>query len=467
MNPLADRIICALTEIVGAGNVAIGEEAAPYLVDERRRYQGISPLVMRPVSVDQISKLVRLCSEQKIGIVPQGGNTSLVGGSVPDASGQQILVSLSRLNRIRSVDAANYTITVEAGCILADVQDEAARVDRLFPLSLAAEGSCQIGGNLSTNAGGTSVLRYGNARDLVLGLEVVLANGEVWQGLRGVRKDNTGYDLKQLFIGAEGTLGITTAATLRLFPRPREVTTCLVAVADPEAAGALLSELRGVTGDRVSAFEYMHRACIEMVSTHIDDSLDPFARSFEHYVLVEIETCVEAVEGVFGEMLNRLQVLDAVFASSCAQAQRLWRLREAIPEAQKHAGGGVKHDIAVPIVRVSEFLVRARDTVRQKLPNAVIVAFGHLGDGNIHYNLSLPPGELLADFAVQAEPLVDAIHELAIELGGTFSAEHGIGQLRKSELERYRSATELQLMRAVKRALDPLGIMNPGKLFDV
>ena len=445
-------------------------DKARYLKDERDLYHGTAPLVLRPATVEQVARIVKLCGAAGIGIVPQGGNTGYCGGSIPTGNGDEIVLSLSRLNKVRDIDPLNYTITVEAGCILAEIQKTAEEAGRLFPLSLAAEGTCQIGGNLSTNAGGTAVLRYGNARDLVLGLEVVLPSGEVWNGLKRLRKDNTGYDLKQLFIGAEGTLGIITAAVCKLYPLPRESFTVLLALRDPSAATAMLAQLRAASSDGVTSFEYMHRDCLDMVFEHISDTVDPFAERYEHYALAELASgregggLQETVEGALAEAFESGAVLNAVIAASGQQADQLWRLRETIPESQKHAGGCIKHDISVPVSSVAEFLTRATTAARKEIPGVRVVPFGHMGDGNIHFNLSQPPAEDRKAFLARTEAIEHVIHDIAVALDGSFSAEHGVGVLKRGELHRYKAPVEIEMMRAIKRTLDPKGIMNRGKI---
>jgi FAD/FMN-containing dehydrogenase len=453
-----------------AGWLEAEDDKAPFLKDERDLYHGTAPLVLRPATTEQVSRIVRLCGEAGIGVVPQGGNTGYCGGSIPAGNGEEVVVSLSRLNKIRDVDALNYTITVEAGCVLADIQRVAEEAGRLFPLSLAAEGTCQIGGNLSTNAGGTAVLRYGNARDLVLGLEVVLPSGEIWDGLKRLRKDNTGYDLKQLFLGAEGTLGIITAAVCKLYPLPRETCTVLLAVSDPAAATAMLARLRAASSDGVTSFEYMHRDCLDMVFEHIPGTIDPFAERYDHYALAELASgreggaLRETVEAALAEAFEAGEVLNAVIAASGQQAAQLWRLRETIPESQKHAGGCIKHDISVPVSRVAEFLRRATAAAKEEIPGVRVVPFGHMGDGNIHFNLSQPRGEDRTTFLARTEAIEHVIHDIAVGLDGSFSAEHGVGMLKRGELQRYKSPVEIGMMRAIKRTLDPKGIMNRGKV---
>jgi FAD/FMN-containing dehydrogenase len=469
--PVQDSVIEALKAAAGPkGWLEAQAEKAPYLVDERNLYHGVSPLILRPASTEEVAAVVRICSEAAVGIVPQGGNTGYVGGSVPRETGGEVVLSLGRMKRVRNLDPLDYTITVEAGCILAEVQRAAAEAGRLFPLSLAAEGSCQIGGNLSTNAGGTAMLRYGSARDLVLGLEVVLPDGRVWDGLRRLRKDNSGYDVKQLFLGAEGTLGVITAAVLKLFPLPGESCTALVAVANPAGATALLARFRAESGDAVTSFEYLARSCLDLVLEHVPGTNDPFDETYRHYILVElVKGGAEAglrdlAETVLSEALEAGEALDAVLAASAAQADGLWRLREAIPEAQKHAGGCIKHDVSVPVSRVPDFLEQATALAERTLPGVRVAPFGHLGDGNIHFNLTQPKGADAQAFLDQGEEITRHVHDLVRDLEGSFSAEHGIGQLKKSELRRYRPAVELELMSALKRAIDPKGIMNPGKV---
>jgi len=404
--------------------------------------------------------------------VPQGGNTSMVGGSVPDADFAGIVLATERLNRVRAVDAVNNTMTVEAGCILAEIQRQAAAHNRLFPLSLGAEGTCQIGGNLSTNAGGTAVLRYGNARELMMGLEVVLPDGRVWDGLRGLRKDNTGYALRHLFVGAEGTLGVITAAVMKLFPLPTDRQTAIAAVPTPHAAVALLGRLQEATGEAVTGYEIFSRRCLEMVLKHIAGSSDPFSgHAFPQYLLIELSgqgapgTLRAPFEDTLAKAAGDKLVLDAVFAANLAQARAFWKLRETITEAQKPEGGSIKHDVAVPVSRVAEFIDRAGAACEAALPGVRVVAFGHVGDGNIHFNLSQPlQGWTPARYMAEWERLQRIVHDIVMAMGGSFSAEHGIGRLKKAELVRYRPAVELEMMRALKSALDPNGIMNPGRI---
>jgi FAD/FMN-containing dehydrogenase len=466
-NELAGRLRALVGEV---GCVTDPDRIAPHLVDQRDKFHGKSSILVRPADTAEVSDVVKLCAERRVAIVPQGGNTSMVGGSVPHAHGQEIILNTSRMKTIREIDPVNYTLCAEAGCILADLQAAAADADRLLPLSLAAEGSCEIGGNLSTNAGGTNVLRYGMARDHVLGLEVVLADGTIWNGLRGLRKDNTGYDLKHLFIGAEGTLGIITAAVLKLSSKPRDVRTAWVAIPDADAALALLIRAREASGDAVTAFELVSRRCVEFVTRNMPDTTDPLAGRHDWHVLIEMSS--SAADAGLDAVMDRLfesaiedgLVLDGTIAASEAQAANLWTLRENISEAQKPEGGSIKHDVSVPVSSVPEFLRRADLIVEATIPGARPVTFGHLGDGNIHYNVSQPEGADKAAYLAQWERLNDVIHDLVHEMDGSFSAEHGVGQLKRDALVKYRPEIEVDMMRRLKATLDPLGIMNPGKV---
>ncbi len=461
--------IDSILEVVGRDRVIRDEAAmAPFLEERRGLYHGRTIAVVTPASTAEVARVIRICHSAGIGVVPQGGNTGLCGGAVP-AQGE-IVMSLNRLNRIREVDADNFTLTAEAGCILADLQQAAARHDRYFPLSLGAEGSCQIGGNLSTNAGGVNVLRYGNARELTLGLEVVLPNGEVWDGLTALRKNNTGYDLKDVFVGAEGTLGIITAAVLKLFPAPVDSATGLVALRDLDAAIELLGRARAASADAVSSFELMSRTCLDFAFTHIAECRDPLEVRHEWYVLLVFSGTRpdsgmgEALEIVLAQALEDGLIHDAVIAASEAQAQSLWRLREGIVEAQRFEGGSIKHDVAVKVSQVPQFIDEALRRVHEALPGIRPCVFGHIGDGNIHFNLSQPVGMRGEAFLARWSDFNDIVHGIVHDLGGSFSAEHGIGRLKVGEMQRFKSGTELALMRAIKRALDPKGIMNPGKV---
>ena len=446
-------------------------EMAPHLVEWRDLYQGRAAMLLKPASTAEVAQAMAICAETGTPVVPQGGNTGLVGGGIPFAGGEEVVLSLSRLNRVRELDPLDNTITVEAGCVLAAVQAAAAAADRLFPLRIGSEGSCQIGGNLSTNAGGTAVLHYGNTRELVLGIEVVLADGRIWDGLRRLRKDNTGYDLKQLFIGAEGTLGIVTAAVLKLFPKPRDVQVAVAAVTDVRAAVALLSLAREASGDRVTAFELMPRMGLDYVLRHIPGTIDPFAARHDWQVLIELSggqaggQMRATMEALLEAGMERDLVVDAVLAGSQAQAAQLWRLRDAMSEAQKPEGGSIKHDISVPVSRIPDFIDQASRAVIRLIPGTRIIAFGHIGDGNIHFNPSQPVGADRQWFLDQWEEVSHLVHDIAASLGGSISAEHGIGRMKREEIVRYKPAIELELMRRLKRSFDPQGILNPGKTF--
>ncbi len=469
--PVSTDVLTRIKLAVGdKGLITDVGDMAPYLVDQRNAYHGVSPMIVRPASTDEVAAVVTICHETNTPIVPQGGNTGLCGAGTPREDGSELLISLNRMNKIREVDPLNFTLTAEAGVILADIQKEAGEVDRLFPLSLGAEGTARIGGNLSTNAGGTAVLRFGNARDLMLGLEVVLPDGRIWDGLSGLRKDNTGYDLKHLFAGAEGTLGIITAAVLKLFPRPRDVQTAFAAVRDTDAAIAILARARATTDDRVSAFEWMVRRGLDLVYTHIPDTRDPLEAHYAEYLLIELTSGHDdgvlrhALEQILADAMERGEVLDAAIAESSAQAADFWRLRETLPEAQAAEGANIKHDISVPMSKVPEFTTKANAAVEAAFPGTRICAFGHIGDGNLHYNLIQPENLHPDEFRAQTETLNRIVHDIAINLRGSISAEHGIGQLKRKELAHYKSPVALDVMRNLKGALDPKGIMNPGKV---
>lgn len=464
-------LIAALQLIVGDKHVLTSEfDRAPFELDWRGRYKGQALCVVGPGDTAEVAAVVRACAQHGVAMVPQGGNTGLVGGGVPLEGGNEVVITLSRLNRVRAIDPANNTLTVEAGCTLAAVQAAAAEHDRLFPLSLAAEGSCQIGGNLASNAGGVQVLRYGNTRDLTLGLEVVLPDGQIWDGLRGLRKDNTGYDLKHLFIGAEGTLGIITAAVLKLFPMPRTRAVAWVALASAAEVINLLGNVRAACGERLTAFEIVGRPALELVLQHIARSVDPLRERAACYALIELsDPAADAdlqtsLQGVLATEMEAGRIHDAVLAASDAQAQALWSLRENISEAQRLEGISIKHDIAVPISRIPDFLARTDAALCEAFPDVRIVAFGHAGDGNLHYNLSKPAATDNAAFIAQTVAVNRIVHDIVHELGGSISAEHGLGQLKRDEITRYKSPVEMALMRSIKQALDPQGLMNPGKL---
>ena len=458
-------------QAVGQENVLIDTaDMAPFLTDWRRRFTGNALAVIKPASTDEVAAIVRLCHQHSIPIVPQGGNTGLVLGSVPDQSGKAIVLSLARLNRLRALDTINNTITVEAGCILQQVQQAAERSDRMFPLSLAAEGSCTIGGNLSTNAGGTAVLRYGNMRELCLGLEVVTPEGAVWDGLRGLRKDNTGYDLRDLFIGAEGTLGIITAAVLKLFARPKAKITALAAMQTPADALQLLNVAQVQCGAALTGFEIMSNVCLELVLKHFPQMQLPFSNPHPQYVLLELsdteseEHGMAMLETVIGQALEEEMIQDAVVASSLSQSKALWNLREHIPLAQAEEGKNIKHDIALPISEIAGFIHETDALLQQSFPGCRMVTFGHLGDGNLHYNVSAPLG-VADDLFIKEQAAVNrVVHDSVHRFGGSISAEHGLGALKRDEILLYKSEIEIRLMHSIKQALDPLNLMNPGKV---
>lgn len=438
-----------------------------HLVEERGKFRGKARMVLAPASTEELARAVAICAEAKVALVPQGGNTGLVGGAV---SGEgEIVVSLHRMNRILAVDPVNYSMTVEAGVILASIQDAARDAGCLFPLSLGAEGSCTIGGNIASNAGGVGVLKYGNTRELVLGLEVVLPDGRIWNGMRPVLKDNTGYSLKNLFVGSEGTLGIVTKAILKLFPAPQQKATAFCALNAVPDALAVLSLARKTSGDSVTAFELMSRFSLELLDRHLGLPA-PLEGEYPWYALIEMSTSRpgndlrETFETMLGEAFEQGLVQDAVLPDSLDQAARLWRMRESIPEAQKHEGGSIKHDISVPVSSIPEFIERAGAAVLARLPGTRICAFGHVGDGNVHYNLTQPEGMDKLEFLALWDEMNGIVHAIAAELNGSISAEHGIGLLKVEEVEHFRSAAEHDLMLAIKRAIDPAGIMNPGKL---
>jgi FAD/FMN-containing dehydrogenase len=467
----AHSLIERLAAAVGPrGLITDSREVEPYVVDWRGHYRGATRAVVRPASTAQVAEVVKICAATRTAIVPQGGNTGMCGASVPHGHGAEIVLNLSRMNRVLEVDALNNTISVEAGCILANVQQAALDADRLFPLSLGAEGSCQVGGNLSTNAGGVNVLRYGNTRDLALGLEVVLPDGRVWDGMRGLRKDNTGYDLKQVFIGAEGTLGVITAAVLKLFPRPRSAATAWIAVPSPGAALELLALLRGDTGDKITAFELISRVCLELVLRHIPGTRDPLPSPHAWYVLADLKDARdsglrEQLEPALAAALQRGIAADAVVADNQGQAQALWRLRETIPEAARVEPDVLyRHDIAVAVSRVPAFIHEAHAALQARFPGTNVICFGHLGDGNLHYNVFVPGRRREDPAAREASDVTDLVYDIVRRHRGSFSAEHGIGQSKLPEIARYKGGVELEMMRMLKRTFDPHHIMNPGKV---
>ena len=453
-----------------AGCLEAPQDVAPYLTDFRGLYRGATPLVACPASTAEVAAVLATCHGLGVGVVPHGGNTSYCGGATPHEHGREIVLSLRRMDHVREVDADNFSMTVEAGCLLADVRDAAAAAGRLFPLTLGSEGSCQIGGNLSTNAGGLNALRYGVARDLVLGLELVLADGRVIDGLTSLRKDNTGYDLRHLFIGAEGTLGVITAASLKLFPLPRSVETAFVAVPDIDAAVQLLARLRTDTGDAVTTFEFLPRIAVEFATRHIPGVADPLERPYEAYVLCEVSTARddpglrELLEAALGRALSDGLVLDAALAESLAQREALWKLRESVPEAQRAEGASIKHDVSVPVAALPRFLAEAQAAVLALVPTGRLVAYGHVGDGNLHFNVSVPIGGEAEEFLAHAPAIHDAVHGIVRRYRGSISAEHGIGRLKRAALAQHKGAVDLEVMRAIKHALDPKGILNPGKV---
>jgi FAD/FMN-containing dehydrogenase len=456
-----------LKRIVGDGGwTTDAHELEPHLTEWRDTWHGETLIMVTPDSTEKVAAIVAACRFAGVAIVPQGGNTGLCGGAIPDRSGEQVLLSLSRMNRVRSISPDDHSMVVEAGCTLASVQQAAAEAARFFPLSLAAEGSCQIGGNLSTNAGGINVLRYGTARDQALGLEVVLADGSIWNGLKSLRKDTAGYDLKQLFIGSEGTLGIITAATLRLYPAPACSQTAFVALDSPARAVALLSGLRRQLSDQLQAFELIPDRAVRYVQRHIDGCRPPLPPEKPWFVLLESASATETddLERALTAALEDGLIVDAAVAKSRAEGERMWRLRHAISESQKREGASLKHDVSVPVGAVAGFIETATRAVESAAPGVRVVAFGHVGDGNIHFNLSQPVGEDPASFLARREVLARVVYDVVDSYGGSISAEHGIGQAKRQDLLRYKSETEITLMRRLKSVLDPDGILNPGKV---
>jgi FAD/FMN-containing dehydrogenase len=465
------NLIERMAGIVGVTNVLTApSDTAPFLTDWRKRYTGRAQAVVRPATTDEVAAVMKACAESGTPVVPLGGNTGLVGGGTPDDSGRAIVLSLARMNRVRAVDPINDTITVEAGCPLQRVQEAAAAAGRLFPLSLAAEGTATIGGNLSTNAGGTQVLRYGNARELALGLEVVLPSGELWNGLRGLRKDNTGYDLRDLFIGAEGTLGVITAACLKTFPLPRGEGTALLAVQSVDAALQLLALARSAAGPALTGFELFSDFCLQLVERHFPPHRSPLPERAPYYALMQLSDhdsdahAAALLQGIAEQAIEQGLSSDATLALSVAQARGLWVLRELISEAQAAEGPNIKHDISVPISAIARFVAETDSLLARRMPGIRMVIFGHLGDGNLHYNVSPPVGRPAAEFVTRQPEVYRLVHDQVARHGGSISAEHGIGQLKLEENRHYKSAVELALMRSIKAALDPLGIMNPGKV---
>lgn len=464
----------ALREIVGPAGFVAQEDSEPYLTDWRGRFHGKALAIVKPANTDEVSRVMRLCAGHGVPVVPQGGNTGLVAGATPDDTGDALVICLTRMTKIRDIDAANYCMTVEAGCTLAQIQEEAASRDRLFPLSLASEGSCQIGGNIATNAGGTAVLRYGNMRSLVFGLEVVLPDGRVWDGLRGLRKDNTGFDMKQMFIGSEGTLGIVTAAVLKLFPSLRSHAVAWVALPTADAAVTLLERCRSACGDALTSFELMSRTQLDVVYATMPDTRDPLDGTSPWVLLIELADSSpsaplqDAMEAVIGAALEEGLALDAAIPASESQAQALWHIRHIVSEANVRFGTSVTHDISLPISRIPGCLAETEQKLRDAglVDGAHFLYVGHVGDGNIH-SIVLFPHEAWAGVADKDARIADIgkiVNDTTVACGGSISAEHGIGRAHRDELTQYKSEVEMDLMQAVKRALDPEGRMNPGKL---
>jgi FAD/FMN-containing dehydrogenase len=466
---LSPDLLARFAAIVGREHVVTDpDQQLPYLREWRDKYEGRSALVLRPGTTQEVARIMQLAHEHGLAVVPQAGNTGLVGGQIPHRG--EIVVSVARLDRVRHVDAAGMSMTVEAGLTLAQAQAAAEQAGRLFPLSLPSEGSCRIGGNLGSNAGGVGVLAFGNMRQLVLGLEVVLADGQVWNGLKALKKDNTGYDLRDLFIGSEGTLGIVTAAVLKLFPRPAEKATAFVALPGIEATLELFTLAKAACGSGLTAYEFISRRGLDIAGRNIPGARVPFPITAPWYALLEVSganadgSSERDLEALLGNAAERGIVGDAIIARSLTQAAEVWRLREELPEAQKAEGASLKHDVSVPIARIPDFVTRADALVEQICPGARPVPFGHFGDGNVHYNVSEPPGFGRDRFLRIGEEITAAIHDLVVSLDGSISAEHGIGRMKRAELQRFKSPVELELMRHIKSVFDPNGILNPGKV---
>jgi len=462
-----DNVIDEISAIVGPKGIISGADAEPMLQELRGWWPGTASMVVAPASTEEVAKIVRICAAAGVAITPQGGNTGLVGGQQPQNG--EILISLKRMRAIREASAAGMTLTVDAGVTLAEAQTAAAEIDRLFPLSIGSEGSCQIGGVISTNAGGVNVLRYGNMRELVLGLEVVLPNGEIWNGLKSLRKDNTGYDLKHLFIGGEGTLGIVTAASLKLFPRPRERVTVFAALSSPEKALSMLSRAQVASGGNVTSFELMSRFSLGLVYKHVPGARDPLAAEYPWYALIEFSSGRAGalrgeVEAILGEAFEDEDILDAAIADNEAQAEAFWRLRHVISVAMRPEGAQAKYDVSVPVASVPAFLKDAGDAVERAYPGARIIAFGHMGDGNIHYDVLQPEGGDREKFDRAEDRIEEVVYDVIDRHHGSISAEHGVGLARRADIARRKQPAEIAMMRAVKAALDPQNLMNPGKM---
>ncbi|MCI9866306.1 FAD-binding oxidoreductase [Rhizobium skierniewicense] len=474
MTALPDDLIQRFVTIVGDKNSMRDQaDLAPHLVENRGLYKGASPLMLKPASTEEVAAIMKLASETGTAIVPQTGNTGLVGGQTPRSGASDIILSLERMSRVRDIDPVANIIVVDGGCILDTVHAEAEKVERMFPLSLGSQGSCRIGGNLATNAGGTAVLAYGNMRQLCLGLEVVLPTGEIWNGLRRLKKDNTGYDLRDLFIGSEGTLGVITGAVLKLFPKPRGHQVAFAGLNSPEDALKLFDRASTLCGAALTGFELMPRIGIDFTTKHIPGVRDPLDTVHPWYALIDIstsdtaETAQTMIEDLLEKGFEAGVVQNAVIASSDAQRTALWHMRESMSDAQKPEGGSIKHDVSVPVSKIPVFMAEAEAAVMQALPGARICAFGHLGDGNIHYNISQPVGADKAEFIARWREINHIVHGIVLSHGGSISAEHGIGQLKRDELADIRPGIELELMRRIKTAFDPAGVMNPGKVVSV
>ncbi len=468
---LPDALISRFAGIVGERNaLREASDLAPHLVENRGLYHGTSPLLLRPSTTQEVAAIMKLASESRTAIVPQTGNTGLVGGQTPRSGASDVILSLDRMNRVRDIDPVANVIVVDGGCILDEVHKAAEKVERMFPLSLGSQGSCRIGGNLATNAGGTAVLAYGNMRQLCLGLEVVLPTGEIWDGLRRLKKDNTGYDLRDLFIGSEGTLGIITGAVLKLLPKPLGHQVAFAGLKSPADALKLFERASTLCGSALTGFELMPRIGVEFTAKHIPGVRDPLETPHPWYALIDISSSDSAgtaqtmVETLLEQGFEAGIVQDAVIASSESQRQALWHMRESMSDAQKPEGGSIKHDVSVPVSHVPAFMDEAESAVLRAIPDARICAFGHMGDGNIHYNISQPVGADKSAFLARWREINEIVHGIVLSFGGSISAEHGIGQLKRDELAAIRPAIEMELMRRIKTAFDPAGIMNPGKV---
>lgn len=469
MPALSPDLIERFRAIVGPQHALTDpDQQLPYLREWRDMYEGRASIVLRPSSTEEVSKILALANEHGIAVVPQAGNTGLVGGQMP--MNGEILLSVGRLKKVRAVDAQGFTMTVETGLTLAEAQAAADNVNRLFPLSLPSEGSCQIGGNLGTNAGGVGVLAYGNTRQLVLGVEVVLADGRIWKGLNALKKDNTGYDLKDLFIGSEGTLGVITAAVLKLFPKPAEKATAFLALPELANAITLFGAAQETAGQNLTAFEFLPRTVLEMVLRNVQGTRDPFSEAHPWYLLMEISgakadgTADRILSEILEDGSEKGLITDARLAASLGQANDFWRLREGVSEAQKPEGGNIKNDVSVPIAKIPEFIDRANAAVLRVCPGARPLPLGHFGDGNVHYNIAQPIGMPKAEFMALWSDIVGAVHETVLHYGGSISAEHGIGQMKRAELAKAKGDVAMDMMRSIKAALDPKGILNPGKV---